>query len=108
MVETLLDRGADPLYAPRKEKSALHLVVDSGLLAIMRRLMAKVHEPEQLPLSLLHETACREESNLEMMKFLLELRVDINAQMKTNKLVRLLFNDKNNVSVGHLLAIAEY
>jgi len=108
LVHSLLTLGADPLQANIEGESALDLAAKNGLLTVMRLLARKTQERQPLPSYLLHKAARREMPNLQMIKLLVELGVDINALEEMDIKPRISQEGDNKKSAAHILAAGEH
>lgn len=103
MIEELLSVGADPLKVLPDGKTLLHTVARNGLLSIMKLFVRGKHV-QSLPHNLIHEAVRRERPNTEMIEFLVDLGVDLNAKQDMGER-KLSYRDDNKTAI-HLLAVA--
>lgn len=107
-IQSLLETGADPLEANTEGESALDLAARHGLVTIMRLLARKVQERQPLPSNLLHKAARREAPNIQMIKLLVELGIDVNALEKTEIEAWNYQKNDNKMTAAHILAAGEH
>lgn len=104
MIEQSLSVGADPLESLADGKTILHTVARNGLLSTMK-IVVHGKQTQSLPNDLIHEAAHREGPNIQMIKLLVQIGVDLNA--KQDKGEGKSYTD-DNMTAMHLLAVAEY
>ena len=80
----LLKKGADPLKQLTDGETVLHTVARNGLLSITK-LLVHGKQKYSVPSDLIHEAVCRERPNMEMIKCLVQLSVDLNAKQDKGK-----------------------
>lgn len=84
IVRGLLKKGADPLKQLTDGKTVLHTVARNGLLSITK-LLVHGKQTQSVPSDLIHEAIRRERPNMEMIKYLVQLSVDLNAKQDKGK-----------------------
>jgi ankyrin repeat protein len=82
LLTAFLKSGVDLSHLRKTEDdlTIIHAVVSSGMISMMKIIAPYISDINEFYPPLLHHAVVREESNLEMMKLLLELGADLNAK----------------------------
>ena len=99
-IDELLRLGADSLMVQPNGKIILHATVQCGLTSVTERLVQSMGENRSLP-----EATAREQPNIEMVKLLVALGVDINALDIVGP--RIAYGDSIKTAM-HLVAVGKH
>lgn len=103
VIQRLLELGADPLTSLPDGKTLLHEIARNGLVSVMKQLVHGL-DVQSLPTDLLHEAARRERPNIAIIKFLVQLGMDVNAtRFKNNR-----YGKDDGFTAVHLLSVAKH